>query len=204
MDISDIVVQSGSVFRNEGKAQHTGFELAGKINFGELTGKRNNYYASLSYTNLVVAKFKDSGEVGGEGEDGYGTYSAGNRLPYAPKHSLALNLSYEDQQGLIGRVGVTHVSKQFANTDNYVGTSPEGYTGTLSDGTTGQDHFGLFGEIPALTLFNASLSYSPKGQQVTYFVSGENLANKKYFSSRTNGLQPGRDRTVFAGLRYGF
>jgi Fe(3+) dicitrate transport protein len=203
MDISDIVIQSNNIFRNEGKAQHTGFELAGKINFGELTGNRNNYYASLSYTNLFIAKFKDSGEVGGEGEDGYGSYSAGNRLPYAPKHSLALNLSYEDQQGLIGRVGVTHVSKQFANTDNYVGTSPAGYTGTLSDGTT-QTHNGLFGEIPALTLFNASLSYSPKGQQVTYFLSGENLANKKYFSSRTNGLQPGRDRTVFAGLRYGF
>ena len=206
MDISDIVVQSsdGTVFRNEGKAQHTGFELAGKINFGELTGNRNNYYASLSYTNLFVAKFKDTGEVGGEGEDGYGSYSAGNRLPYAPKHTLALNLSYEDQQGLIGRVGVTHVSQQFANTDNYVGTSPAGYTGTLSDGSTQEDDYGLFGEIPALTLFNASLSYSPKGQQVTYFVSGENLANKKYFSSRTNGLQPGRDRTVFAGLRYGF
>ena len=203
MNISDIVVQSDNVFRNEGKAQHTGFELAGKINFGELTGKRNNYYASLSYTNLFVAKFKDSGEVGGEGEDGYGSYSAGNRLPYAPKHTLALNLSYENQQGLIGRVGVTHVSQQFANTDNYVGTSPAGYCGTLNNGDT-QTNCGLFGEIPALTLFNASMSYSPKGQKVTYFVSGENLANKKYFSSRTNGLQPGRDRTVFAGLRYGF
>jgi Fe(3+) dicitrate transport protein len=203
MNISDIVVQSNSIFRNEGKAQHTGFELAGKINFGELTGKRNNYYASLSYTNLFIAKFKDSGKVGGEGEDGYGTYSAGNRLPYAPKHSLALNLSYEDQQGLIGRVGVTHVSQQFANTDNYVGTSPAGYCGTLNNGDT-QTNCGLFGEIPALTLFNASMSYSPKGQQVTYFMSGENLANKKYFSSRTNGLQPGRDRTVFAGLRYVF
>jgi Fe(3+) dicitrate transport protein len=203
MNISDIVVQSNNIFRNEGKAQHTGFELAGKINFGELTGKRNNYYASLAYTNLFIAKFKDSGEVGGEGEDGYGSYSAGNRLPYAPKHSLALNLSYEDQQGLIGRVGVTHVSQQFANTDNYVGTSPAGYTGTLSDGST-QDDYGLFGEIPALTLFNASMSYSPVGQKVTYFVSGENLADKKYFSSRTNGLQAGRGRTVFAGLRYGF
>lgn len=204
MDISDIVVQSNNVFRNEGKAQHTGFELAGKINFGELTGKRNNYYASLAYTNLFIAKFKDSGEVGGEGEDGYGSYSAGNRLPYAPKHTLALNLSYEDQQGLIGRVGVTHVSQQFANTENYRGTSPAGYTGTLSDGTSTQDDYGLFGEIPALTLFNASMSYSPVGQKVTYFVSGENLADKKYFSSRTNGLQAGRGRTVFAGLRYGF
>jgi Fe(3+) dicitrate transport protein len=203
MDISDIVVQSNNIFRNEGKAQHTGFEVAGKINFGELVGKKNNYYASVSYTNLFVAKFKNTGEVGGEGEDGYGTYTAGNRLPYAPKHTLALNLSYEDQQGFIGRVGVTHISKQFANTDNYRGTSAAGYCADLNNGDTQAD-CGLFGEIPSLTLANASMSYSPKGQKVTYFVSGENLSDKKYFSARTNGLQPGRGRMVFAGIRYSF
>jgi Fe(3+) dicitrate transport protein len=199
MDISDIVVQANNIFRNEGKAQHTGFEVAGKINLGELVGKKNNYFASLSYTNLFTAKFKSSGEVGGEGEDGYGFYAAGNRLPYAPKHTLALNLSYEDQQGLIGRVGVTHISQQFANTDNYRGTSPAGYCplGVTAD-------CGLFGEIPSLTLVNASMSYSPKGQKVTYFVSGENLSDKKYFSARTNGLQPGRGRMIFAGIRYSF
>jgi len=57
-------------------------------------------------------------------------------LPYAPKHSLALNLSYEDQQGLIGRVGVTHGSQQFANTESYRCTSPAGYTVTLRSAAT--------------------------------------------------------------------
>lgn len=199
MDISDIVIQANNIFRNEGKAQHTGFEVAGKINLGELAGKTNNYFASLSYTNLFTAKFKSSGTVGGEGEDGYGGYSAGNRLPYAPKHTLALNLSYEDQQGLIGRVGVTHISQQFANTDNYRGTSPAGYCPGND-----LDECGLFGEIPSLTLVNASMSYAPKGQKVTYFITGENLSDKKYFSARTNGLQPGRGRLIFAGVRYSF
>lgn len=204
MAINDIVVESssGGVFRNEGKTQHTGFEVAGKINLGELAGKKNNYYASVSYTNLFTAKFKNTGEVGGEGEDGYGSYSAGNRLPYAPKHTLALNLSYEDQQGFIGRVGVTHISQQFANTDNYRGTSADGYCANI--GAAVQSNCGLFGEIPSLTLVNASMSYSPKGQKVTYFISGENLSDKKYFSSRTNGLQPGRGRMIFAGARYSF
>lgn len=201
MDITDVVVQStGSgrtVFRNEGKAQHTGIELSSKFNFGELTGKKNNYFATVAYTNVFTAKFKGSGEVGGEGEDGYGSYTAGNRLPYAPEHTLALNLSYEDQQGLRARVGMTHVSKQFANTENFTGTSATGYCPSISD-------CGLQGEIPALTLFNASLAYSPKGQQMTYFLNGENLADKKYFSSRANGLQAGRGRMVVAGVRYSF
>ena len=202
MDISDIVVQSGGVFRNEGEAQHTGIEVAGKINLGELAGKKNNYFTSVSYTNLMTAKFKGSGEIGGEGEDGYGSYSAGNRLPYAPKHTLALNLSYEDPQGFIGRVGITHISQQFANTDNYRGTSAAGYCEDIDNAE--QENCGLFGEIPALTLVNASMSYSPKGQKVSYFISGENLSNKKYFSSRTNGLQAGRGRLIFAGARYSF
>jgi Fe(3+) dicitrate transport protein len=52
MAINDIVVESnsGGVFRNEGKAQHTGFEVSGKINLGELTGKKNNFFANSSYT----------------------------------------------------------------------------------------------------------------------------------------------------------
>jgi Fe(3+) dicitrate transport protein len=200
MDITDVVVQStgsgSTVFRNEGKAQHTGIELSSKFNFGELTGKKNNYFATVAYTNVFTAKFKGSGEVGGEGEDGYGSYTAGNRLPYAPEHTLALNLSYEDQQGLRARVGMTHVSKQFANTENFTGTSATGYCPS--------GDCGLQGEIPALTLFNASLAYSPKGQQMTYFLNGENLADKKYFSSRANGLQAGRGRMVVAGVRYSF
>lgn len=45
--------------------------------------------------------------MGGEGEDGYGYYQAGNRLPYALKYALAMNLSYEGPQGPLARVGVT-------------------------------------------------------------------------------------------------
>ncbi len=210
MDISDLVLQSssGNVFRNAGRAQHTGIELAGRLNSGELLfDQRNNVFVSVSYTNLFTAKFKDSGTVAGEGEDGYGIYAAGNRLPYAPKHMLTLNLSYERPDGWRGRIGLTHLSRQFGNAQNYTGTSPEGYQGTVDLGgltPAAQDEEGLFGEIPALTLANASLSYSPVGEKTTWFATVENLTDKRYFNARTNGLQPGRPRTVFVGVRYSF
>jgi Fe(3+) dicitrate transport protein len=208
MDISDLVVQSGGIFRNAGRAQHTGIELAGRLNSGELLfDQRNNVFVSVSYTNLFTAKFKDSGTVAGEGEDGYGTYAAGNRLPYAPKHMLTLNLSYERPDGWRGRIGLTHLSRQFGNAQNYVGTSPEGYQGIVDLGggnTATQTAQGLFGEIPALTLANASLSYSPVGEKTTWFATVENLTDKRYFNARTNGLQPGRPRMVFVGVRYSF
>ncbi len=211
MDISDLVVQGGggnNLFRNAGRAQHTGVELAGRVNTGELLFRqRNNVYFSTTYTYLFTAKFKDTGVVAGEGEDGYGTYEAGNRLPYAPEHMLTLSLSYERPDGWLGRVGMTYLSRQFANTQNYRGTSPEGFTGDVDLGggsPAEQEDTGLFGEIPALTLFNASLSYSPVGQKFTVFATVENLTDKRYFSSRTNGIQPGRPRTAFVGLRYNF
>ena len=185
-----------------------GIELAGRLNSGELLfDQRNNVFVSVSYTNLFTAKFKDSGTVAGEGEDGYGTYAAGNRLPYAPKQMLTLNLSYERPDGWRGRIGLTHLSRQFGNAQNYTGTSPEGYQGTVDLGggsTATQTDKGLFGEIPALTLVNASLSYSPVGEKTTWFATVENLTDKRYFNSRTNGLQPGRPRMVFFGVRYSF
>ncbi len=211
MDISDLVVQGGggnNLFRNAGRAQHTGVELAGRMNTGELLfGRRNEVYVSASYTWLFTAKFRQSGTVAGEGEDGYGSYEAGNRLPYAPRHMLTLNLSYERPDGWLARAGMTYLSRQFANTQNYRGTSPEGYNGNvdLGGGTSAeQEDSGLFGEIPALTLFNASLSYTPVGLTTTWFASVENLTDKVYFNARTNGIQPGRPRTAYVGVRYSF
>ena len=203
LDIEDIVVNSGGFFRNEGEAQHTGFELAGRFNLGELFSEKTNpFFVSMAYTNLFTAEFKNSGVVGGEGEDGYGSYQAGNRLPYAPKHTLALNLSYETEQWN-ARLGATHVSKQFANTENFGGTEPLGFCPNGED--PANDLFcGLFGEIEAVTLLNASLSYAPAGSNVSYFLNAENLTDKQYISARTNGIQPGRQRQVVAGINVKF
>lgn len=203
MDIKDIVVQSGGVFRNEGEAQHTGLELGGKLNLGQLFSEKvNPFFVSMAYTNLFTAKFKNSGVVGGEGEDGYGAYQAGNRLPYAPKQTLTLNLSYETQQWN-ARLGATHVSKQFANTDNFSGTGSRGFCPNGDD--PANDLFcGLAGEVEAVTLLNASISFQPAGSKVGYFLNAENLTDKQYISARTNGIQPGRQRQVVAGINVKF
>lgn len=203
MDIEDIVVQSGGVFRNEGEAQHTGFELAGRFNLGELFMQNTNpFFVSMAYTNLFTAEFKNSGVVGGEGEDGYGTYQAGNRLPYAPKHTLTLNLSYEIEQWN-ARLGATHLSKQFANTENLAGTGPEGFC-PAGDDPANNLFCGVYGEIEAVTLLNASVSFQPSGSNVSYFLNAENLTNKQYIAARTNGIQPGRQRQLVAGINVKF
>ena len=164
--------------------------------------KVNPFFVSMAYTNLFTAKFKNSGVVGGEGEDGYGAYQAGNRLPYAPKQTLTLNLSYETQQWN-ARLGATHVSKQFANTDNFSGTGPRGFCPN-GDDPANNLFCGLAGEVEAVTLLNASISFQPAGSKVGYFLNAENLTDKQYISARTNGIQPGRQRQVVAGINVKF
>ncbi|MEX0960154.1 MAG: TonB-dependent receptor [Burkholderiales bacterium] len=197
MDIRDLVVQVNDVFRNAGEAQHTGFEIGSRIDFGTIFDRSDNVFLTLSYTNLFKAEFKNSGVLGGEGEDGYGTYAEGNRLPYAPKHLLSASLGYEHPTGFTARLGMNYVSEQFANTENFRNETdcPAGVTCTDA---------GLFGTVPAVTLFNASLNYAPRGSNASYFIFAENLFDKKYFNSRTNGIQTGRPLQVVGGVNYAF
>ncbi|HUF20927.1 MAG TPA: TonB-dependent receptor [Burkholderiales bacterium] len=197
MDIRDLVVQVNDVFRNAGEAQHTGFEIGSRIDFGTIFDRSDNVFVTLSYTNLFKAEFKNSGVLGGEGEDGYGTYAKGNRLPYAPKHLLSASLGYEHPTGFTARLGMNYVSEQFANTENFRNETdcPAGVTCTDA---------GLFGTVPAVTLFNASINYAPRGSKASYFVFAENLFDKKYFNARTNGIQTGRPLQVVGGVNYAF
>lgn len=197
MDISDLVVQANNVFRNAGKAEHMGVDLGTRVDFGTIFDRPDNVFLSVAYTWLPVARFKNSGELGGEGEDGYGTYEDGNRLPYAPKHMLSASLGYEHQSGFTARVGMNFISEQYANTENFENESD------CPPGVNCEDD-GLFGKIPSVTLYNASITYTPRNSRATLFLYGDNLADKEYFNSRTNGLQTGRGRQVVAGLRYRF
>jgi Fe(3+) dicitrate transport protein len=197
MEVEDLVVQVSGVFRNAGEARHRGVELGGRVDFGTILDRSDNVFLSFAYTSLFTAEFKNSGEVGGEGEDGYGTYAAGNRLPYAPKHLLSASLGYEHPTGFTARLGMNYISEQFANSENFRNSTdcPAGVT---------CDDDGLFGTVPAVTLFNASLGYAPKGSNASYFLYAENLFDKEYFNSRTNGIQTGRPRQVVGGVRYAF
>ena len=95
------------------------------------------------------------------------------------------------------------MSKQFANTENFGGTEPLGFCPNGEDPANNL-FCGLFGEIEAVTLLNASISFAPAGSNVSYFLNAENLTDKQYISARTNGIQPGKQRQVVAGINVKF
>ncbi|MFL9608984.1 TonB-dependent receptor family protein [Methylobacillus sp. Pita2] len=179
IDFDEIVIQeSAGRFINGGKSQHTGIELAGRIDFGTVYDTPHNFYVMGSYTNVFTAKFKkDTDQT-----------TSGNRLPYAPRDIATVNFGYSHPIGIDARIGVDYVSQQYVDAEN----------------SRVQSLSGEEGLIPSYTLLNASVTYRPVGSKATFFVSGHNLADKEYLISRVDGMVAGRSRQVFGGVRYDF
>jgi Fe(3+) dicitrate transport protein len=185
--IDDMIVgvADGS-FRNSGKASMTGLELGGRIDFGTIYDTPHNIYLTGSWTNLFNAKFNDDGIINRNETDALGNFQSGDRLPYAPRNMGSLNVGYSHPIGLNFQVGADYISEQKPVPNEYA----------LSTGHSGN--------IPSYTLLNASASFKPVGYKTTFFVSGHNLNDKEYLSSRVDGMQVGRGRMIFGGVTYDF
>lgn len=191
----DIVVAGptqGS-FINGGESQQSGIEFAGRVDFGRILDTSHNIYISGSYTNLFTAKFKKTNT----GADIF----SGDRLPYAPKHLASINFGYQHPVGLDARIGVDYVSEQQEDVAFRDGR-PEAidYDGSGVSGVLA----GVTGKIPSYALINATVNYRPVGSNLTYFASAYNLGDREYLASRVDGMVAGRQRQVFAGIRYDF
>jgi len=189
-EFDDIVVaiQDGA-YRNAGKSEMSGLELAGRIDFGTIYNTPHNFYVTGTYTNLFNAKFKSSGVFfTADEEDRVGEINSGDRLPYAPRNIASLNFGYSHPIGVNVRFGADYVSEQKPTPDADEADILSGKAGT----------------IPSYTLFNASATFKPVGSKVTYFMSGHNLGDKEYLATRVDGMHVGRGRTVFGGITYDF
>lgn len=185
--LDDIVINSGNgSFVNGGESEQTGFELAGRVDFGTIYNTSHNIYLLGSYTNVFKAEFNKNGL---DADDGI---VKGDRLPYAPRHIASLSLGYAHPVGINARVGVDYVSRQESDT----------FARVLDP--VDQQLSGLSGDIPSYTLLNMSVNFKPVGSKASYFLSGYNLADKEYLASRVDGMAVGRGRQVVAGVRYDF
>ncbi len=186
-DFDNIVVEANGSFFNGGESVQSGIEFAGRVDFGTIYNTPHNFYLLGSYTNLFTAEFKKDGPRPGLNGDGI---TNGGRLPYAPRHLASLNFGYQHPIGIDARIGADYVSEQ----------EPDAFARALPAGNL----TGLSGNIPAYTLLNASVNFKPVGSKATFFLSAHNLADKEYLVSRRDGMFAGRERQVFAGIRYDF
>lgn len=194
--VFDDIVVAGSTpgsFINGGKSQQSGIEFAGRIDFGKIYDSSHNFYIAGSYTNLFNAKFKKTNAAS--------DIVSGDRLPYAPKHLASLSFGYQHPVGFDARIGVDYVSIQKEDV-----SFREGRRQAIDYDESGVSGYlaGVTGNIPSYALINATVNYKPVGTNLTYFASAYNLGDREYLASRVDGMVAGRQRQVFAGIRYDF
>jgi len=177
-NIENTIVDNGATFDNSGESKQQGLELASRVNFNTSFEQLNNFYISGAYTNLWTAEY----------EKALDPANNGNRMQYAPKHLLNVDIGFQHQKGFDARLGVQHVSEQFVDDEN----------------TRIESGNGIEGVIPSYTIWNATLNYYVPNTGINVFASVENLFDKTYLVSRNEGKLAGRERLFFAGISYEF
>lgn len=162
---------SGISKANGGKSLHQGAELALAYTFG------HGWSINGNATYIPVAKFVGTNSLGRDG----------NRIPYTPKLTSNLGLSYE-KNGFNTLVSLNYVSNQYADSAN----------------TVAQNAIGTLGEISSFTTVNWSANYAINKDWKVFGVIN-NLFNKRYISSRSpDGIFAGAPLNFQAGMSYRF
>jgi len=156
---------------NGGKSLHQGAELA----LGYALG--NGWGVSGNATYIPVAKFVGTNSLGRDG----------NRIPYTPKLTSNLGVSYE-KNGFYTLMSLNYVSAQFADSAN----------------TVVENAIGTLGEVPSFTTVNWSANYAVNKNWKVFGVIN-NLFDKRYISSRSpDGIFAGAPFNFQAGMSYQF
>ena len=185
MDFSELIVSgpllglpSGSIV-NAGRARHAGAELSMHADFGKARWWDDNPWVSASLTLLPEAVFLS--DVG-EGQ----AKVKGKRIPYAPRTMAELGAGVETASGLALRIGLTHVGEQFADAANTATPSSDG----------------MVGLVPAHTTYTMAMTWNPGHKSWSVFLAGQNLADSRFISARTDGLFAGQRRHFQMGIRW--
>jgi Fe(3+) dicitrate transport protein len=177
----------GAVLTNGGATLHQGLELAARLDSRVLSStSAHRTSIRTAFTWLPVARFTG---VRTSNISGFSTVSvSGNRLPYAPTRTLTTTLGYAHERGLDLMIEAQHVGEQFADDLNTIPVTADGQRGLL----------------PAMTLWNASVSYRLRRAPVTLFGTIKNLSDLTAVVDRTRGILPSHPRLLQFGARVGF
>ncbi len=176
----------GATLTNGGTTLHQGIELTSRIDSAPLLDRTTNLYLRVAYTYLPVARFTGARF---SSISGFTRVSvSGNRLPYAPEHTLDAVIGLAHPRGLDAMLEATYVGRQFGDDLNTIDPTPDGQRGI----------------IPSYVVWNATVNYRVESWRTTLFVTTKNLFDRLYIVDRTRGILPGSPRLVQAGLKWNF
>jgi Fe(3+) dicitrate transport protein len=177
----------GATLTSAGETLHQGFEIAVRSDLGTLRRSAHNPFVRVAYTNVATAEYRGTrfSHVSGF----HGISIRGNRLPYAPRHLLNLNVGYVHPKGVDGLLEAVYAGDQFSDDLNTVEPTPNGQRGL----------------IPAYALWNAAVNYRPAAfRRITTFVAVKNLFDRTEVVDRRRGIQVTMPRQVHVGARLAF
>jgi Fe(3+) dicitrate transport protein len=190
MDFSNQIVPAsvaggaGATLTNGGKTLHQGAEFDLKLGTGELLKTKHNFYFVTAYTWLPTARFE-----GTRFDAITGTISvSGNRIPYAPEHTITTTLGYSHPIGLDLRIEQVFVGSMLADDRNTETPTANGQAGRIAE----------------YAIYNAAINYTYEPWGATLFFTAKNLTDKLYIADRTRGILPGTPRLFQAGVTVKF
>lgn len=196
---------------NAGRSIHRGVESNMTFDFGQFWKLNYSIPFDIIYTRTEAKSNQYTYNLGawsrGDSNPFAHIDTNGNRLPYVSRDILTLSLGISSRStGFYARIEWQYFSKQFHDLENSKTVSWYDTAGTTADYRTilsyagiKSDVSGLDGEIPAYELLNANIGYKKDNWSV--FLSGKNLQDRKYISSRLpEGIQPGPFRQINFGV----
>jgi Fe(3+) dicitrate transport protein len=152
-----------------------GFEIYSRLDSKPFTEGPWNFFGEGVYT------FADAEIEKGVNEDGDSV--AGNRVPESIRHFANLTLGVEHKIGWDASLTWTYRGEYHTDADN---------SSYVDEGL-----------VPDVWLLSARSNLKVT-DQLSLFVSGQNLTDEFYISDRSDGVKPGQGRTVMGGFTLKF
>lgn len=181
-----------SVVINAEDSEAKGVDLGLRFDSRAYSESPLNWFGALAY-NYTDARFTDG-------------LSDGNRVPEVPRHSGSFTLGVDHLAGWSISATLTHEGGFFtdpANTRTPILADEDGEPLGPGDEIEIREPI-VLGDVDGRTLLSARASYALPRTQAVVWIQGRNLTNKEYIADYQNGLRPGAERSVIAGVTVRF
>jgi Fe(3+) dicitrate transport protein len=169
-----------SIYQNSGDTRHRGFE--GEVSYDFLAARHDGFHlTAFGNVSLLDAEFTKSNLAN----------RVGNKPAFAPAVTAKYGISLRrDGRFDISLTGASVSSQYFQDSDLPVGTP------------TSANY--IPAKVPAYTLFDLTGDWQLT-RNIRLLGGISNLTNKKYYNRVfQNGIEPGANRKVYAGIAAGF
>lgn len=176
---------SGATLTSAGETMHRGLEVLA------------NYAMDNDFSNANVSPFftiawtwvKDAYYQGTRTSSVMpGIDVSGNRLPYAPEHTVTTSIGLAFSSGVRAQLESIYVDSIYTDDLNSTLVTANGQRGL----------------IPSYIVHNLSVNYKIPDSTVTLFTAVKNITNELYIVDMSRGIVPGMERAVQAGIEFHF